>query len=117
MTVTSIPPTASEVTGATTVVAAEPVERMGLAGYVACFRAIIWREVLRFIHQRERFLSALVRPLVWLFIFAAGFRQVLGVSIIPPYQTYVLYEVYIAPGLIGMILLFNAMQVISVDGL
>jgi ABC-2 type transport system permease protein len=65
--------------------------------------------VLRFLHQRERFLSALVRPLVWLFIFAAGFRQVLGVSIIPPYQTYVLYEVFVTPGLVGLILLFNAM--------
>ena len=71
---------------------------------------IVWREALRFLHQRERFISALVRPLVWLFIFAAGFRQVLGVSIIPPYETYVLYEVYITPGLVGMIQLFNGMQ-------
>src|SRR5262249_7352301 len=63
-----------------------------------------------FLHQRERFLSALVRPLVWLFIFATGFRQVLGVSIMPPYQTYVLYAVFVTPGLIGMIQLFNAMQ-------
>jgi ABC-2 type transport system permease protein len=66
--------------------------------------------VLRYLHQRERFFSALVRPLVWLLIFAAGFRQTLGVSIIPPYETYVLYEVFITPGLIGMIQLFNAMQ-------
>ena len=50
------------------------------------------------LHQRGRFFSALVRPLVWLFIFAAGFRFVLGVSIIPPYETYVLYEVYIVAG-------------------
>jgi len=84
--------------------------RLGVAAYWACFCGIIWREVLRFLHQRERFLAALVRPLVWLFIFAAGFRQVLGVSIIPPYETYVLYEVFVTPGLIGMILLFNAMQ-------
>jgi ABC-2 type transport system permease protein len=77
---------------------------------LTCFKGIVWREVLRYLHQRERFLSALVRPLVWLFIFAAGFRQTLGVSIIPPYETYVLYEVFIAPGLIGMIQLFNAMQ-------
>ena len=61
-------------------------------------------------HQRERFVSALVRPLVWLFIFAAGFRQILGVSIIPPYETYVLYEVYVTPGLMAMIQLFNGMQ-------
>ena len=82
----------------------------GLASYWNCFKGIVWREVLRFLHQRERFLSALVRPLVWLFIFAAGFRQVLGVSIIPPYTTYVLYETFVTPGLVGMILLFNAMQ-------
>jgi ABC-2 type transport system permease protein len=84
--------------------------RFTLAQYWICLSGIVWREGLRFIHQRERFISALVRPLVWLFIFAAGFRQVLGVSIIPPYETYVLYEVYIAPGLIAMIQLFNGMQ-------
>jgi ABC-2 type transport system permease protein len=81
-----------------------------LAQYGICLKGIVWREALRFIHQRERFVSALVRPLVWLFIFAAGFRQVLGVSIIPPYETYVLYDVYITPGLIAMIQLFNGMQ-------
>jgi ABC-2 type transport system permease protein len=84
--------------------------RLGARAYFTCFKGIVWREVLRYLHQRERFLSALVRPLVWLFIFAAGFRQTLGVSIIPPYETYVLYEVFITPGLIGMIQLFNAMQ-------
>jgi ABC-2 type transport system permease protein len=84
--------------------------RLGVRAYITCFDGIVWREVLRYLHQRERFLSALVRPLIWLFIFAAGFRQTLGVSIIPPYETYVLYEVYVAPGLLGMILLFNAMQ-------
>jgi ABC-2 type transport system permease protein len=78
--------------------------------YAICLKGIIWRESLRFLHQRERFISALVRPLVWLFIFAAGFRQVLGMSIIPPYQTYILYAEYITPGLIAMIQLFNGMQ-------
>jgi ABC-2 type transport system permease protein len=81
-----------------------------IARYATCLTGIVWREALRFIHQRERFVSALVRPLVWLFIFAAGFRQVLGVSIIPPYETYILYEVYITPGLMAMIQLFNGMQ-------
>jgi ABC-2 type transport system permease protein len=78
--------------------------------YAICLYGVVWREGLRFLHQRERFVSALVRPLVWLFIFAAGFRQVLGISIIPPYETYVLYEVYITPGLMAMIQLFNGMQ-------
>jgi ABC-2 type transport system permease protein len=80
------------------------------AQYAICLKGIVWREGLRFLHQRERFVAALVRPLVWLFIFAAGFRQVLGVSIIPPYETYVLYEVYITPGLMLLIQLFNGMQ-------
>jgi ABC-2 type transport system permease protein len=81
-----------------------------LAQYAICLKGIVWRESLRFLHQRERFVAALVRPLVWLFIFAAGFRQVLGISIIPPYETYILYEVYITPGLMAMIQLFNGMQ-------
>lgn len=81
-----------------------------LSHYARCFSGVAWREGLRFIHQRSRFIAALVRPLVWLFIFAAGFRAVLGVSIIPPYVTYVLYDEYITPGLIAMIQLFNGMQ-------
>ncbi len=84
--------------------------RIGIRHYLICLKGILVREGLRFVNQRERFISSLVRPLLWLFIFAAGFRQVLGVSIIPPYKTYVLYEVYIMPGLCGMILLFSGMQ-------
>jgi len=83
---------------------------MTLPQYLRCLLGITLRESLRFLHQRERFFGALVRPLVWLFIFAAGFRSVLGVSIIPPYQTYILYEEYIVPGLAAMILLFSGMQ-------
>jgi ABC-2 type transport system permease protein len=79
--------------------------------YLRCFGGITTREWLRFLNQRGRFFSALVRPLVWLAIFATGFHFVLGVSIIPPYETYIPYEVYIAPGLIAMILLFNGMLI------
>jgi ABC-2 type transport system permease protein len=82
----------------------------GARQYLVCLKGILVREGLRFLNQRERFVSSLVRPLLWLFVFAAGFRQVLGVSIIPPYKTYVMYEVYITPGLCGMILLFSGMQ-------
>lgn len=78
--------------------------------YWGVARAIAGREFLRFIHQRERFIAALVRPLVWLLVFAAGFRAALGLSIIPPYQTYITYETYIVPGLCAMVLLFNGMQ-------
>ena len=73
-------------------------------------RGIVHREALRFVHQRGRFFAALVRPLVWLIVFAAGFRSVLGIAIQPPYETYITYDVYIVPGLVGMIQLFNGMQ-------
>ncbi|WP_051336498.1 ABC transporter permease [Rhizobium sullae] len=91
---------------------ADPASTRGfsLRQHLICLKGILYREGLRFLNQRERFISSLVRPLLWLFVFAAGFRQVLGVSIIPPYKTYVLYEVYITPGLCGMILLFSGMQ-------
>jgi ABC-2 type transport system permease protein len=92
------------------VIAEQQGEGFSFIQYARCFNGVVWREALRYWHQRGRFVSALVRPLVWLFIFAAGFRSVLGVSIIPPYDTYVLYDVYITPGLIAMIELFSGMQ-------
>lgn len=84
------------------------MERLTL--YRRALGGIIAREVLRFVQQRGRFLASLVRPLVWLIIFAAGFRQMLDVTIAPPYQAPVPYDVYIVPGLIGMVQLFNGMQ-------
>lgn len=81
-----------------------------MSAYLIALRAIVEREILRFVHQRGRFIAALVRPLVWLLVFAAGFRAALGISIIPPYETYITYEVYIVPGLCGMVQLFNGMQ-------
>src|SRR5262245_47236310 len=83
---------------------------MNPTGLFRCFLGILWREILRFLQQYTRFVAALVRPLIWLFVFAAGFRSVLGVSIVPPYQTYILYDEYVIPGLVAMILLFNGMQ-------
>ncbi len=83
---------------------------MKIMHYWRALWGIVSRELSRFLYQRERFIAALVRPLVWLFVFAAGFRAVLGIAITPPYETYILYEVYITPGLLGMIQLFNGMQ-------
>ena len=37
--------------------------RFSAPQYAICLAGIIWREGLRFLHQRERFISALVRPL------------------------------------------------------
>ena len=77
---------------------------------LAALAAIMRRETLRFLHQTGRLVSAVVRPTLWLVVFSAGFHDVLGVSIVPPYESYVTYDVYILPGLIGMVLLFQGMQ-------
>ena len=78
--------------------------------YFNCLKGIVYKELVRFIKQKSRFFSALVRPLLWLFIFSVGFKTALGLAIIPPYETYITYETYIVPGLVGMVLLFNGMQ-------
>ncbi|MGQ4808720.1 hypothetical protein NKDENANG_02108 [Candidatus Entotheonellaceae bacterium PAL068K] len=73
-------------------------------------KGVLKREWVRFLQQRARLISAVVRPLVWLLVFATGFRSILGVAIQPPYETYIYYPIYIIPGLIGIVLLFNGMQ-------
>jgi hypothetical protein len=84
--------------------------RRGPLHALQALQAIVMRELLKFSQQTGRLVSALVRPLLWLAVFAAGFRNVFGVAIVEPYDTYIPYDVYIAPGLVGMVLLFNGMQ-------
>jgi ABC-2 type transport system permease protein len=73
-------------------------------------RAVVGREIGRFLRQPTRLGSALVRPLLWFVVFSAGFHNVFGVAIVPPYETYIEYKVYMVPGLLGMVALFNGMQ-------
>lgn len=85
--------------------------RHGTAAHaLQALRAIVLRELVKFAQQKGRLVSALVRPVLWLAVFAAGFRNVFGVAIVAPYDTYIPYDLYILPGLIGMVLLFNGMQ-------
>jgi len=79
--------------------------RLGIGLWV-----IVARELAKFARQRERLLSSLVRPMLWLVVFATGMSDLLGVSIIPPYRTYTPYQEYILPGLIGIVVLFQSMQ-------
>jgi ABC-2 type transport system permease protein len=81
-----------------------------MIGWMRALDAVVRRDTLRFFKQTSRLVSAIVRPALWLLVFAAGFQNVLGVSISPPYETYIPYDVYMAPGLLGMVLLFQGMQ-------
>ena len=58
---------------------------MTLAHVLRALGAVTKREIIKFAQQRGRLLSGIVRPLFWLVVFAAGFQNVFGVSIIPPY--------------------------------
>ena len=73
-------------------------------------RGIVSREVFKFAHQYGRLASALVRPALWLVVFAVGMQNLFGVAPIEPYASYVPYQEYMVPGLLGMVLLFNGMQ-------
>ena len=99
---------------ATTHIGAPALVREPRSGFVLHALLAVWaitgREWGKFVRQRGRWASALVRPVLWLVVFAAGFRSLLGVSIVPPYATYVTYQEYIIPGLLGIVLLFYGMQ-------
>lgn len=64
--------------------------------------AIAGREIRKFLRQPGRLASSLVRPLLWMVVFAAGIRQMpdLGQD----------YRLYLVPGLALMVCLFNGMQ-------
>lgn len=83
---------------------------MSSAHALLALRAIAGREIHKFLRQPGRLVSSLVRPALWLVVFAAGFQNVFGVAILPPYETYVEYRVYMVPGLVMMICMFNGMQ-------
>ncbi|PSF08236.1 multidrug ABC transporter permease [Marinobacter fuscus] len=83
---------------------------MSLSRYWYGFLGIQRREWQRFWLQRARFATALVRPLLWLFVFAAGFGLSTGFSIPAALPGSSGYQAYMVPGLCGMVILFNSMQ-------
>jgi ABC-2 type transport system permease protein len=93
------------------VVAGEAVAgRVRLSHALRALRGITSREIFKFVHQIGRLGSAVVRPALWLVVFAAGMGNLFGISPIEPYATYIPYQEYIVPGLVGVVLLFNGMQ-------
>jgi ABC-2 type transport system permease protein len=65
--------------------------------------AVLEREVVKMFRQRTRLLSAMVRPLIWLFVIGAGFGTVVGRA------RGVDYQQFLVPGVLGMTVLFGAM--------
>jgi len=65
--------------------------------------AVVEREVVKMFRQRTRLISAMVRPLIWLFVIGAGLGAVVARSGQGDYQR------FLAPGVLGMTILFGAM--------
>lgn len=64
---------------------------------------IVVRELVRFLRQRGRVLASVARPFVWLIFAGAGFATVFaGAGAID-------YRRYMAPGLVGMVVMFGAL--------
>ena len=68
-------------------------------------RALVWREVVRFLRERHRVFGALVQPLLFWAFFGAGLRA----SFRPPGgEGSISYAEYFFPGTVVLILLFTA---------
>lgn len=72
--------------------------------------AIAGREIHKFLRQPGRLASSLVRPLLWMVVFAAGFRQMPDLGSVMPFNPDLDYRLYLVPGLALMVCLFNGMQ-------
>lgn len=81
--------------------------------YISALIGLSIREITKFTKQKGRLFSAIVRPALWLFVFAAGVGSARGIDpgLLNFYPTQnVNYFEYITPGLLGMVLLFSGMQ-------
>jgi len=72
---------------------------------VLAVRALVWREIVRFLRDRNRVLGALLQPIMFWALLGSGLRA----SFHPPVPGgTVPYEEYFFPGVVVMILLFTA---------
>ena len=86
---------------------------MLLNHYFKALHGLIVREVSKFCKQKGRLFSSIIRPALWLFVFAAGVGSAKGIDpgLLNFYPTQnINYFEYIIPGLLGMVLLFSGMQ-------
>ncbi|MEY3974733.1 MAG: hypothetical protein RIS59_1094, partial [Pseudomonadota bacterium] len=80
-------------------VADQPRARPGLWRPVY---AVVERDLVKLWRQKGRLLSALVRPLIWLFVIGAGFEATVG-------GAGGSYRSFLVPGVMGMAILFGAL--------
>ena len=81
--------------------------------YMSALIGLSIRDIKKFSQQKGRLFSAIVRPALWLFVFAAGVGSARGIDpgILNFYPTQnINYLQSITPGLLGMVLLFSGMQ-------
>lgn len=64
---------------------------------------IVAREFKKFVREKSRLISAIARPLVWLFLVGAGMSR-----LVAPVEG-VSYMQFIFPGILGMTILFSSM--------
>ncbi len=86
---------------------------MKVKHYISALLGLSIREIIKFSNQKGRLFSAIVRPALWLFVFAAGVGSARGIDpgLLNFYPTQnINYFEYITPGLLGMVLLFSGMQ-------
>ena len=86
---------------------------MNFKHYISALLGLSIRETIKFSNQKGRLFSAIVRPALWLFVFAAGVGSARGIDpgVLNFYPTQnINYFEYITPGLLGMVLLFSGMQ-------
>ncbi len=63
---------------------------------------VVARELIKFVRERGRLISTLVRPLIWLFLVGGGMSRVVSPTMGVPYMQ------FIFPGIIGMTILFSS---------
>ena len=60
---------------------------MKIKHYISALLGLSIREIIKFSNQKGRLFSAIVRPALWLFVFAAGVGSARGID--PGYLTFI----------------------------
>ncbi len=79
----------------------QPGENVIMMGYLEAIYAIWLREATVFFREKERLVSAVITPLLWILVFGAGLGASIDVGGVN-------YQTFIFPGIISMSVLFGS---------